>query len=400
MKIKDVIKMANLMEKGNVLEPELAIFFLDRFDGMLQSDVMNYAPEEIVHYTDQEQELILQRPHDGLYVDLLVAMIRQQQQEYEGYNNAQAVVNEKLRTFKRWYIQHYRPADTNSRSYSGGTSADAFGFAYLTAYGLAVRHGYQGTEEEWLRSLEGQPGAPGEAARMRFDAERGVIQWGVGEQWYDLFTIEELKDPVVEAMMQEVRALAEQAGRDKEIANQAANTAAGYATAAGGHAKTAADAAADSLTFAGRAYASEQAAVTAAGDAQVQAETAQGYTLRAEAAAKKAEAAAKTAVDATGSAGLPTFGKEDAGKLLYIAEDGKVRPLTLGPGLEVADGALRLKIAAAGEGMAITVDADGIQHVSLDGVEIPMQVDGDGYAYWPGLTASVDADGYIVLERS
>ena len=133
MKIKDVIKMANMMEKGNVLEPELAIFFLSELDGMIQSDMMLHAPEEIVSYTDQEQELLLRKPHDGIYLTYLVAMIRQCQGEFEGYENAQKSVEEKLRTFKRWYIQHYRPADTASRSYTGGTSADAFGFAYQTA---------------------------------------------------------------------------------------------------------------------------------------------------------------------------------------------------------------------------------------------------------------------------
>ena len=289
MKIKDVIKMANMMEKGNVLDPELAIFFLSELDGMIQSDMMLHGPEEIVSYTDQEQELLLRKPHDGIYLTYLVAMIRQCQGEFEGYENAQKSVDEKLKTFRRWYIQHYRPADTASRSYTGGTSADAFGFAYLTAYGLAVKHGYQGTEEEWLRSLEGQPGAPGEAARMRFDAGTGMIQWGVGEEWYDLFTLEELREPAVEAMMQEVRALAEAAS--------------GSEAAARGHAKTAADAAADALGSAGRAYASEQTAVTAAGDAQVQAETAQGYALRAEAAAKRAEAAAKRAEEAAANPG-------------------------------------------------------------------------------------------------
>ena len=29
---------------------------------------------------------------------------------------------------------------------------------YLTAYGLAVKHGYTGTEEQWLKSLKGEPG--------------------------------------------------------------------------------------------------------------------------------------------------------------------------------------------------------------------------------------------------
>ena len=97
---------------------------------------------------------------------------------------------------------------------------------------------------------------------------------------------------------------------------------------------------------------------------------------------------------------MPPYGAGFEGRLFYGGPGGVATPLELGPGLEVADGALRLKIAAAGEGVAVSVDADGALRVSLDGVEILMQVDGDGYAYWPGLTASVGADGYITLERS
>lgn len=97
---------------------------------------------------------------------------------------------------------------------------------------------------------------------------------------------------------------------------------------------------------------------------------------------------------------MPPYGAGFEGRLFYGGPGGVVTPLELGPGLEVADGALRLKIAAGGEGVAVSVDADGALRVRLDGVEIPMQVDSDGYAYWPGLTASVGADGYISLERS
>ena len=32
---------------------------------------------------------------------------------------------------------------------------------YLTAYGIAVKHGFYGTEEEWLQSLKGEKGDPG-----------------------------------------------------------------------------------------------------------------------------------------------------------------------------------------------------------------------------------------------
>lgn len=97
---------------------------------------------------------------------------------------------------------------------------------------------------------------------------------------------------------------------------------------------------------------------------------------------------------------MPPYGAGFEGRLFYGGPGGVVTPLELGPGLEIRNGALTLKFAAAGEGVAVSVDADGTLRVSLDGVAIPMQVDGDGYAYWPGLTASVGADGYIVLERS
>lgn len=97
---------------------------------------------------------------------------------------------------------------------------------------------------------------------------------------------------------------------------------------------------------------------------------------------------------------MPPYGAGFEGRLFYGGPGGVATPLELGPGLEVADGALRLKIAAGGEGVTVSVDADGALRVRLDGVEIPMQVDGDGYAFWPGLTATVGADGYIVLERS
>lgn len=98
--------------------------------------------------------------------------------------------------------------------------------------------------------------------------------------------------------------------------------------------------------------------------------------------------------------GMPSYGAGYEGKIFYGGPGGVAMPLELGPGLEIRNGALMLKFAAGGEGVTVSVDADGALRVRLDGVEIPMQVDGDGYAYWPGLTATVGADGYIVLERS
>ena len=41
--------------------------------------------------------------------------------------------------------------------------------AYLTAYGLAVKHGYEGTEEEWLASLE--------AGELQIKVENGKLYY-------------------------------------------------------------------------------------------------------------------------------------------------------------------------------------------------------------------------------
>ena len=187
LKIKDAIRLAGLVEQGNTLPEELAVAFLSELDGMIQTDIMLLAPEEVVIYDNAEQELLLKPPHDKIYIHYLVAMIRQVQQEFEAFNNAQDAVNEKLKGFKRWFVQHYRPADNRNGSYPG--SGGAWGFAYLSAYGTAVKLGYQGTEAEWLESLKGETGV---AARMRYDAERQMIQWGTEGQWYDLFALAQL----------------------------------------------------------------------------------------------------------------------------------------------------------------------------------------------------------------
>ena len=303
MTIERVIQLAGMIERGNVLPEELAMEFLSEFDGMIQSDIMLHAPEEVVHYDSAQQELLLRPPHDGLYVSFLVAMIRQCQGEFEGYNNAQEIVEEKLKTFRRWYISHYRPADTGSRDYTGGTSGGAFGFAYLSAYGLAVKHGYQGSEEEWLESLKGEEGDPGEAARMYYNPGRDMVQWGVGNEWHDLYSMAEVLAPLY-AKLEEMTGRVEDAAETVENqVNSAVQQANKYAYEANLSAEAAAGSAGDARAQAEAAGNSAQSAQEAADralvcveDAGVQSETAGNY-------AKQAKEAAQEAKDAAASGG-------------------------------------------------------------------------------------------------
>lgn len=67
---------------------------------------------------------------------------------------------------------------------------------YLTAYGIAVKRGFSGTEQEWLDSLKGEPGA---AAELRYNGETGMLQWKSAEEeeWQDLMSLAEIQGSVI-----------------------------------------------------------------------------------------------------------------------------------------------------------------------------------------------------------
>lgn len=83
---------------------------------------------------------------------------------------------------------------------------------YLTAYGIAVKHGFQGTEEEWLESLKGDQGDP-VTWKSQYDSlpalqeavpspEKGDsylvgmnLYWWDGTEWVDLGSIQGPQGP-------------------------------------------------------------------------------------------------------------------------------------------------------------------------------------------------------------
>lgn len=210
MTLEKALRLAGLMEPGHVVDEELLIEFLNELEGLIQVEIMLLAHEEVVVYTseDKGKELLLRAPHDRIYVHYLAGMIRMVNREFEDYNNQQAVVDEKLRGFKRWFIQTYRPADTHCRDYinqTPGTVGQQWRGYYLTAYGIAVKHGFAGSETEWLASLKGDTGEAGEPALMRYDPESGYVQWqNRGDAyWQDLIQVAQIVDAAAAAAAQQ-----------------------------------------------------------------------------------------------------------------------------------------------------------------------------------------------------
>ena len=158
---------------------------------------------------------------------------------------------------------------------------------YITAYGIAVKHGFQGTEEEWLKSLKGDGGEP---IVIRYDETAQQLQWKYESdtQWQELLSLSELQGDVVSQTL----ATAQNAKTAAEAAQSAAETAAQTTGADAAAAKSGAATATEKATA---AAASAKTATDAAGEAQTAESSAKGY---ASTSGTNATAAAQSATDA------------------------------------------------------------------------------------------------------
>ncbi len=147
---------------------------------------------------------------------------------------------------------------------------------YLTAYALAVKHGFKGSEQEWLLALRG------DKVELRYEGDRLQWKWTEEETWSDLMDVEDVRGPVVERTLEEAQAArdAAQQSAGEALASQQA------AASSEAAAKVSEDAAA----------ASAERAEAAAGNAVAEAEERlSGYVTDAQTAKSGAEKAQRAA---------------------------------------------------------------------------------------------------------
>lgn len=109
------------------------------------------AGEATLTYDGSGIELLVPAPHDKLYYTYLQVMIDFYNGEYDRYSNAITLWNSFYDEYRKWYSHHINPATGNAFS---------MGY-YISAYGIALKNGYTGTEEEWLDTLVGPQGVKG-----------------------------------------------------------------------------------------------------------------------------------------------------------------------------------------------------------------------------------------------
>ena len=153
MKVSELIAYVDEI-KPNAFSDAVKLSWLNEVEGMVQLGVMLLDPAELVTYTtaDTGDELLAAPPYDKLYRAYLCACVDLANGEYKKYANTMAVFNAQYGEYMRWYAERYRPAD-------GGCIVNGY---YITAYGLAVKHGFGGDEAAWLVTLKGDKGDQGD----------------------------------------------------------------------------------------------------------------------------------------------------------------------------------------------------------------------------------------------
>jgi hypothetical protein len=109
----------------------------------------------VLSFDGSQMEMLVGAAHHKIYYTYLMAMIDFANGEYDKYQNTMTLFNSFFQNFAAWYRETYHPADGE---------AEELGY-YISAYAIAVKHGYSGTEEEWLASLQGDRAVSTEEAQ-------------------------------------------------------------------------------------------------------------------------------------------------------------------------------------------------------------------------------------------
>ena len=135
--------------KPTPFDDETLLYWLGEVEGLILVQVLLLQPTSVQPLeAATDDQLTAPYPFDKLYLQYLMAQIDYANGEYRKYDNSMALFNAYLGEYQRWVGDNLHPADGRAE-YNG---------YYISAYALAVKHGYRGTETEWLASLQGADG--------------------------------------------------------------------------------------------------------------------------------------------------------------------------------------------------------------------------------------------------
>lgn len=158
MTIRNVLDYVDELYE-NVFSENIKLRWLNQLEAEIQTEVLLLDAEGIVQYTSEDlaATMIAPPPFDKIYEDYLIWRIALAQGEAERANNQQAVYEESYLAYVRFVCETINPGDGQAEQLR----------YYLSAYQIAVKNGFTGTELEWLESLTGADGQPGAGLNIK-----------------------------------------------------------------------------------------------------------------------------------------------------------------------------------------------------------------------------------------
>lgn len=157
MKVRELFEYVDEIMESQFTD-DVKRVWLNQIEAEIQVDVLLLAPDGITQYDETlyEAETIAPPPFDQLYQEYLFWRICLAQQDFELADGYAATFNRIYNEYVRFVCSTINPGDGMAERVQ----------YYLTAYQIAVKHGYTGTELEWLASLKGDKGDTGAGLRV------------------------------------------------------------------------------------------------------------------------------------------------------------------------------------------------------------------------------------------
>ena len=160
----------------NAYSDSVVLMWISQCENSILTDIFLVAPEETAEYEEvTEQALLVPHPYDKLYLPYLQAQVAHANQEYDLYANLMALYNAYRYEYAQYIVDGADP---------GSGDAVRSGY-YLSAYGIAVAHGYAGTEAEWIASLKGAAGATGKPGMSAYEEALEQGFEGTEAEWLE-----------------------------------------------------------------------------------------------------------------------------------------------------------------------------------------------------------------------
>lgn len=152
MTVQEIITQASNLLSGKIGEQELYTWF-NEIEMMIQMQLFGLARADAVQYQVGKGEVqpIAEGHYERVYSYWLLAKGHLRLKNESGYHRYRKLYVSEYEAYRKWVIRTHGTKDAAGKDRG----------VYLSAYGIACKHGFVGSEQQWLASLQGRDGADG-----------------------------------------------------------------------------------------------------------------------------------------------------------------------------------------------------------------------------------------------